>query len=130
MAPLRARLDAYPTLRFKLDPTPSWDDALVAELAATGAVDSVDLKGLYEGSVVDNAGRPACSTGASPRASPTRGSRTRKITDETWPVLEPHRDRITWDANIHSVEDIVGAALQADDGQRQAVARWAACARC
>ena len=31
-----------------------------------------------------------------------------KITDDTWPVLEPHRARITWDANIHSVADIKG----------------------
>jgi hypothetical protein len=28
------------------------------------------------------------------------------LTEETIPVLEPHRDRITWDAIIHSVEDI------------------------
>ncbi|HEV7459572.1 MAG TPA: hypothetical protein VGN78_03465, partial [Solirubrobacteraceae bacterium] len=37
--PLRRRLDTYPTLRFKLDPTSSWDDALIAELRETGAVD-------------------------------------------------------------------------------------------
>jgi hypothetical protein len=42
--PLRRRLDRYPGLRFKLDPTSSWDDALIAELQATGAVDSVDFK--------------------------------------------------------------------------------------
>src|SRR4051812_12567429 len=45
MAPLRALLDAYPTLRFKLDATASWDDALIAQLQQTGAVDSIDLKG-------------------------------------------------------------------------------------
>ena len=28
------------------------------------------------------------------------------LTPETDPVLEPHRDRITWDAPIHSVADI------------------------
>ena len=28
------------------------------------------------------------------------------LTAETEPVLEPHRDRVTWDAVIHSVEDI------------------------
>ena len=28
------------------------------------------------------------------------------LTDETRAVLEPHRDRVTWDAIIHSVEDI------------------------
>ncbi|MDQ5819969.1 MAG: hypothetical protein M3540_00815, partial [Actinomycetota bacterium] len=30
------------------------------------------------------------------------------LTPETDPVLEPHRDRITWDAIIHSVADIEG----------------------
>ena len=28
------------------------------------------------------------------------------LTDETDPILEPHRDRITWDAPIHSIADI------------------------
>jgi hypothetical protein len=45
LQPLRQRLELYPTLRFKLDPTSSWDERLIAELAATGAVDSVDFKG-------------------------------------------------------------------------------------
>ena len=29
---VRARLERYPTLRFKLDPTPDWDDAIIAAL--------------------------------------------------------------------------------------------------
>jgi hypothetical protein len=29
------------------------------------------------------------------------------INDQTRPILEPHRDRITWDAPIHSIEDIL-----------------------
>jgi len=106
IAPLRARLDRYPTLRFKLDPTASWDDALVTELVATGAVESVDLKGLYEGSVVDNAADPVLYRRVA-EAFPDAWIEDPKITDETWPVLEPHRDRISWDANIHSVHDIV-----------------------
>jgi hypothetical protein len=28
------------------------------------------------------------------------------VTPETAAVLEPHRDRITWDAEIHSIDDI------------------------
>ena len=50
---LRAWLDLYPTLRFKLDATPDWTDELIAELEATGAVDSVDFKGQYHGTTVD-----------------------------------------------------------------------------
>jgi L-alanine-DL-glutamate epimerase-like enolase superfamily enzyme len=107
MAPVRARLDRYPDLRFKLDPTPSWDDALVAELVQTGAVDSVDLKGLYVGSVVDNPPDPVLYRRVA-EAFPDAWIEDPAITDDTWPVLEPHQDRITWDANIHSVDDIVG----------------------
>ena len=36
-----------PRLRFKLDPTPGWDDDLVGELARLGCVDVIDLKGRY-----------------------------------------------------------------------------------
>ena len=46
-------LERYPGTRFKLDPTNTWTDELIAELAATGAVDSVDLKGHYRGTPVD-----------------------------------------------------------------------------
>jgi L-alanine-DL-glutamate epimerase-like enolase superfamily enzyme len=105
-APLRARLDNYPGLRFKLDPTPSWDDALVAELVATGAVDTVDLKGLYKGSVVDNPPNPELYRLVA-EGFPEAWIEDPAITEETWPALEPHQDRITWDGNIHSVEDIV-----------------------
>jgi hypothetical protein len=45
MDPLRRRLDSYPSLRFKLDPTSSWSEELIAELVGTGAVESVDFKG-------------------------------------------------------------------------------------
>jgi L-alanine-DL-glutamate epimerase-like enolase superfamily enzyme len=107
LAPLRARLDPYPTLRFKLDPTSSWDDALVAQLAATGAVDTVDLKGLYVGSVVDNAPDPALYRRVA-EGFPDAWIEDPAIEDATWPALEPFQDRITWDANIHSVEDIMG----------------------
>ena len=38
--PITRRLERYPTLRFKLDPTSSWDPELIAALVATEAVDS------------------------------------------------------------------------------------------
>src|ERR1700712_159787 len=47
-------LKRYPTLRFKLDATESWNDDVIATLAATGAIDAIDLKGHYAGSIVDN----------------------------------------------------------------------------
>jgi L-alanine-DL-glutamate epimerase-like enolase superfamily enzyme len=107
MEPLHTRLDRYPTLQFKLDPTPSWDDALVAQLARTGAVESCDLKGLYVGSIVDNPADPVLY-GRVVEGFPDAWIEDPAITDATWPVLEPAQNRITWDGNIHSVDDIIG----------------------
>ena len=55
---LRRKLDPYPTLRFKLDPTNDWDDELIAALVETGAVDSLDLKGFYKGTAGRRRDRP------------------------------------------------------------------------
>ena len=59
LAPITSRLANYPTLRFKLDATTSWTPQLIAELARTGAVDSIDFKALYHGTVVDSGARSA-----------------------------------------------------------------------
>jgi L-alanine-DL-glutamate epimerase-like enolase superfamily enzyme len=103
--PLRRKLDRYPDLRFKLDPTNDWSDELIAELVETGAVDSLDLKGFYKGTVVDVETDPelyAKLFGAFPDA----WIEDPDVTDETRPLLEPIRDRLTWDAPIHSIADI------------------------
>ncbi len=105
IGPVRDRLDRYPTLRFKLDPTPSWTDPLIAELVATGAVDSVDLKGLYVGSVVDNPADPELYRRVA-EAFPDAWIEDPALTPETGAVLAPHRDRITWDEPIHGIPDI------------------------
>jgi L-alanine-DL-glutamate epimerase-like enolase superfamily enzyme len=107
MDPIRKRLALYPTLRFKLDPTDEWTDELIAELVATGAVDSVDLKGLYVGTVVDAGADPELYRRVA-EAFPDAWIEDPRLNEETDPVLEPYRDRITWDANIHSVADIEG----------------------
>ena len=46
-------LALYPELGSSSMRSTQWTDEVVAELAATGAVDVVDLKGLYEGDWVD-----------------------------------------------------------------------------
>ncbi|HEX2104263.1 MAG TPA: hypothetical protein VHF51_11465 [Solirubrobacteraceae bacterium] len=107
LAPVRKRLDRYPTTRFKLDPTSDWTPELVAELQATGAVDSVDLKGLYVGTVVDQGADPELYRLVAD-AFPQAWIEDPRLDERTAPVLEPHRHRITWDANIHSVADIEG----------------------
>jgi len=105
LEPVTSRLARYPTLRFKLDPTSSWTDELIADLVATGAVDSVDFKGHYKGTVVDQPPDPELYAKIV-EAFPDAWIEDPALTDETDPILEPHRDRITWDAPIHSIADI------------------------
>jgi hypothetical protein len=103
--PVRRRLDLYPTLRFKLDPTTDWTDELIAELVATGAVDSVDFKGFYKGTVVDQPADPDLYRRVV-EAFPEAWIEDPALTDETRSVLAGQEHRITWDAPIHSVADI------------------------
>ena len=104
---LRGWLELYPGLRFKLDATPSWTDDLIAELVDLGCVDSVDFKGHYSGTVVDAPPDPALyrrivdSFTAAWLEDPA-------LTPETLAILEPVHQRVTWDAPVHSVEDIQG----------------------
>jgi hypothetical protein len=104
--PIRRWLELYPWLQFKLDPTSAWTDELVDELAATGAVESVDLKGAYKGTVVDQPADPVLYRRVVERL-PEAWIEDPDLDDpEAAAVLEPYRDRITWDAPIHSVADI------------------------
>jgi L-alanine-DL-glutamate epimerase-like enolase superfamily enzyme len=103
--PITRRLAAYPGLRFKLDPTTSWDERLIGHLVATGAVDSVDFKGHYAGTVVDQPPDPLLYRRVVD-AFPDAWIEDPALTEETDPILRPHRDRITWDAPIHSIADI------------------------
>jgi L-alanine-DL-glutamate epimerase-like enolase superfamily enzyme len=105
LEPVTLRLERYPTLRFKLDPTVSWDEELIAQLVETGAVDSVDFKGLYEGTPVDQPADPLLYQRVVD-AFPAAWIEDPKLTPQIDELLEPHRDRITWDANIHSIADI------------------------
>jgi hypothetical protein len=109
--PVTSRLARYPSLRFKLDATPDWDQELIDGLIETGAVDSIDFKGTYKGTVVD---------------TPTDADFYRRIAeafpdawledpdlerDDAREALRPFEDRITWDAPIHSVDDILAAPV-------------------
>lgn len=105
LQPLLRRLEVAPALRFKLDPTPSWDRELIARLVALGAVDSVDLKGQYEGTIVDNPADPELYL-LVVEAFSDAWIEDPKLTPQTEEVLRAHRSRVTWDAPIHSVADI------------------------
>jgi hypothetical protein len=104
-APVLRWLELNPNLEFKLDPTSSWTDELVEELAATGAVESADLKGAYKGTIVDQPPDPALYARVA-NGLPDAWLEDPALTPETEPVLAPHRDRITWDAPIHTVADV------------------------
>jgi hypothetical protein len=103
--PVRRILELYPQTMFKLDARPDWTPQLVDELVELGAVDSIDLKGQYTGTVVDNPPDPGLYRLVA-EGFPHAWLEDPALTDETDPVLAPHRDRITWDAPIHSVADI------------------------
>jgi hypothetical protein len=108
---VHAWLALYPSLRFKLDANPHWTDDFVAELAATGAVDSIDLKGQYHGTVVDTPPDAALYRRVA-EGLPQAWLEDPALTPETEPALAPYRDRVTWDAIIHSVADIEGLPWQ------------------
>ncbi len=104
--PVRKRLAKYPTLRFKLDPENDWDDELIAELKQIAGVDVLDLKGLYKGTPVDVDTDPELYRRVAD-AFPDAYLEDPDLNEETTPVLEPHSDRITWDAALHSLADVV-----------------------
>ena len=99
-------LELYPGLRFKLDPTNTWTPGLIDELVALGCVDSLDLKGQYKGTPVDVDTDPELYARLC-EAFPEAWLEDPDLNDETRAVLEPHRDRVTWDAPIHSVDDVL-----------------------
>jgi hypothetical protein len=106
--PLQQWRQVYPGLRFKLDPTSDWTEELIAELASLGVVDTVDLKGQYKGTVVDQPADPELYRRVA-EAFPTAWIEDPEVSDETRPILEEHAARVTWDAPIHSVQDIENA---------------------
>jgi hypothetical protein len=103
---IERRLTRYPTLRFKLDPTSSWTPELIEQLVATGAIDSVDFKSLYRGTVVDQPPDPVLYRRVVEAFPSAWIEDPDVVTDGTADVLADCHDRITWDAPIHSIADI------------------------
>jgi L-alanine-DL-glutamate epimerase-like enolase superfamily enzyme len=99
-------LAEYPGSRFKIDPTPDWDAPLVAQLAELGAIDTLDLKGAYHGTIVDNPGDPALYRLVAETLPQAWIEDPDLSAPGTQGALAEHHDRITWDAIVHSVEDV------------------------
>jgi L-alanine-DL-glutamate epimerase-like enolase superfamily enzyme len=103
--PIRKRLAKHPELRFKLDPENDWSPDLIAEIKELAGVDVLDLKGLYRGTPVDVETEPELYRDVA-AAFPDAYLEDPDLNDETREVLEPHADRVTWDAPLHSLADI------------------------
>jgi L-alanine-DL-glutamate epimerase-like enolase superfamily enzyme len=105
LAPLRALRRVDPSLHFKLDPTASWDDELLAELASLACVDVVDMKGHYRNTTVAMELDPDLYRRVF-EGLPGAWIEDPALADRTTDLLDRYRDRITWDEPIHSVGDI------------------------
>jgi hypothetical protein len=106
---VRRWLELDPAHRFKLDPSSDWSDELIVELAATGAVVTADYKGYYGAE-----GDPPPDEELYRRVAegfPDAYLEDPALTEETDAVLAPHRERVTWDAPIHSVADVEALAF-------------------
>jgi hypothetical protein len=98
-------LERDPGLEFKLDPTSDWDEAVIERLAGTDAVRVLDLKGLYEGTTVDQPADPALYERIV-EGFPDALIEDPNLTDETRPLFDGARERVTWDYPIQGVESV------------------------
>ncbi len=94
-----------PDAEFKLDPTADWTPELADRLAETGRVQLLDLKGLYEGTDVDNEPDPDLYRTVV-ESFPDAVIEDPALTDETRPIFEGHEDRVSWDYPITGVESV------------------------
>ncbi|WP_225917786.1 hypothetical protein [Halobaculum rubrum] len=99
--------ERVPGIGFKLDPTDDWTDEVVADLP-TEQVRVLDLKGLYEGTEVDQ--EPSAEFYEWVLESfPNAVIEDPAITDETRGVFEGEEHRVSWDypvTGVASVEDL------------------------
>ena len=109
---VRRRLARSPRVRFKLDAEATWAPELVDQVAATGAVDTIDFKGHYGLEVKD------------PQALGTLYDRVLTAFPDVYLEdphdlpeiarrLGDHLERVSYDSPIHSAEDIGATPLAA-----------------
>jgi len=108
--PVRRRLARSPGVRFKLDAEASWPAALVDEVAATGAVDTIDFKGQY-GLEVKDADGLAALYDRIPEAFPEAYLEDPHDLPGVAPKLADHLERVSYDAPIRRAGDIGATPL-------------------
>jgi L-alanine-DL-glutamate epimerase-like enolase superfamily enzyme len=105
VAKIARRVELNPTVGFKLDAEVSWSVEIVRELAALDRVRTVDFKGRY-GIEVADVGALAAMYEAVLDAFPEALLEDPHDFPEIDAVLEPVRDRVSFDAPITRVADI------------------------
>jgi hypothetical protein len=110
--PVHRRLARSPGVRFKLDAEATWPAALVDEVAATGAVDTIDFKGQYGFEVKDPEALGALYDQVL-AAFPDAYLEDPHDLPEIARRLGDHLERVSYDAPIHGAEDIGATPLAA-----------------
>ena len=110
--PVRRRLARSPDVRFKLDAEATWAQALVDEVAATGAVDTIDFKGQYGFEVEDPEALGALYDHVL-AAFPDAYLEDPHDLPEIAQRLGDHLERVSYDSPIRSAEDIGATPLAA-----------------
>jgi hypothetical protein len=110
--PVRRRIARSPGVRFKLDAEATWAPELVEEVAATGAVDTIDFKGHYGFEVEDPDALGALYDHVI-AAFPDAYLEDPHDRPEVAQRLAGHLDRVSYDSPIRSAQDIGATPLAA-----------------
>ena len=109
--PIARRLEVHPDLRFKLDVTHAWSRDLMAEVAATGAVEIVDFKGHYGMDTGEEGALLAMYENAMELFPDALLEDAHDLPDVA-ALLAGAGDRISYDAPIHSAADLDAVPLK------------------
>lgn len=105
------RLERYPRLRFKLDAAVMWTPEIVDALVGTGAVHTIDFKGHY-GMEFDRDSLPGLYERLVD-AFPDALIEDPHDLPEIAALVEPHAERVSYDAPIHTVADLDAVPIRA-----------------
>ena len=106
-----AWLAAAPELELKLDPDNDWERPFMDRLAATGRVRVLDLKAYYRGTVVDLEPDPVLYRNVV-ELFPDVVIEDASLEGECGDALRGQEARLSFDAPIHSVDDVRALAVE------------------
>jgi hypothetical protein len=103
--------ELYAGLEFKVDPEVKWTRELMEELASLGAIRVADLKGYYRNTPVDVPADPRLYRDVV-EVFADAVIEDAFFTDETRPILAQAAERLSFDAPIHSVDDVLALEIE------------------